>query len=389
MIINKKKHLINIIFLFMFIILYTPFAYGSFDKIRVLLQTGQEQVLVEAQERLQVYSSKNRQALKAFPSHAPLIIRPTPIGIAIGELNLPYDHILISSNDHSPLRLGQRWYRGELIIHCHNQATLEVINELELEVYLRGIMKQEISPAWPIECLKAQAIASRSYALYELHRNKDNLYDLKSTVESQTYLGLDGEDPLTNEAIALTRGLILTFDGQPFPAFFHACCGGHTEESRDVFGDYPGLCAVACPFCQDSPYAHWEVSFSDILIRNHLLRSEIKTWPIQSIFPLEKTLSGRIKELDFQHTKGKVKVSGKKFRQLIGYDLLPSLLCTITEEEKRERGVQGKIFHFTGQGWGHGVGLCQWGAKKMAEDGINCRDILRTYYPLAVISKIE
>jgi stage II sporulation protein D len=307
----------------------------------------------------------------------------------VGEYHVQADFALLSSSDESPIRVGKRWYRGEIIIHKDAGYHLEVINELDLEFYLQGIMKQEISPQWPEACLKAQAIVARSYALYERQRNADSLFDLKSTVESQAYLGLDGEDPLTNEAVMNTRHMILVNNGQPLPAFYHACCGGHTEAAENIFGNYPALPGVPCRFCRDAPYYKWEVSFSDFEIRNFLLRSGMKVGPVRSLQLIGQTSSGRVREVAVKHTLGNTTMSAKSLRQIIGYDRLPSLLFKIDTIEKGKGSYRQRVFSFTGRGWGHGAGLCQWGARKMAEQGAGYEEILSTYYPLASLSKLK
>ncbi|MGA1875883.1 MAG: SpoIID/LytB domain-containing protein, partial [bacterium] len=193
-------------------------AFGSSLKIRVLISSGQPQVSVGTLDKIKVFEGRGERLVGLLLKEGPIMCRTTPLGLNVGEYHVQADFALLSSPDEAPIRVGKRWYRGEIIIHKDTRYHLEVINELDLELYLQGIMKQEISPRWPEACLKAQAIVARSYALYEAQRNADSLFDLKSTVESQAYIGLDGEDPLTNEAIVNTRHMILVNNGQPLPA---------------------------------------------------------------------------------------------------------------------------------------------------------------------------
>jgi len=381
---------------------YSP-ALGYSQKIRVLIHPDKNQITVNAFYKIKAFHYPNQKFIEFFPEKTPIDCCSSPLGIKIGGHDIQTDFILLTASHQSALQVENRWYRGKIIIHKKKNFHLEVINKLDLELYLQGIMKQEISPQWPEAALKAQAIVARSYALYEKQRNLDSLYDLKSTTESQAYLGIDGEDPLTNQAIADTRNLILTIDEQPLCAFYHACCGGHTESAQNIFGDYPGLPGVVCEFCQDSPYYHWEKPFSTIQIRNYLLRSEMKVGPIKSLHATGKTFSGRVRKLKFKHELGNITMTAKKFRQMMGYNQLPSLLFTIEIIQKKEKKAQEeekkkekrkhyeveKNFNFIGRGWGHGVGLCQWGSKKMAEEGATYEEILHKYYPLADLSEAK
>ena len=397
----------NLLFvLLIWLVLKNSPALGYAKKIRVLIHPDQDHISVNAFDKVKAFNYRNRKFIRIFPEGIPITCRSSPLGIEIGEHDIKTDLILLATYNQSALRVEDRWYRGEIIIHKKKNFRLEIINELDLELYLQGIMKQEISPQWPEAALKAQAIVARSYALFEKQRNLDSLYDLKSTTESQAYLGIDGEDPLTNQAIEDTRDLILTVDGKPLSAFYHACCGGHTGSAHNIFGDYPAIPGVVCTFCQDSPYYTWEVPFSNIQVRNYLLRSEIKVSPIKSIYPIGKTSSRRIRELKIKHELESIRITGKKFRRMIGYNQLPSLLFTIEEiqekdDEEGEEGEEGKkkkkqkdyglekTFNFIGRGWGHGVGLCQWGSKKMAEEGSSYEEILHKYYPLATLSRAK
>lgn len=391
--------------LLLWIVLNYSSALGYSQKIRVLIHSDKNQLTINSIDQIKAFHYPNRKFIETFPEGTPISCSSSPLGIEIGGHDVQTDLILLTTPNQSAFQVENRWYRGEIIIHKKKNFHLEIINELDLEVYLKGIMKQEISPQWPEAALKAQAIVARSYALFEKQRNLDSLYDLKSTTESQAYLGIDGEDPLTNQAIDDTRNLILTIDEQPLCAFYHACCGGHTESAHNIFGDYPGLPGVVCEFCQDSPYYNWEKPFSPIQIRNYLLRSEMKVGPIKSLDTTGKTFSGRVRKLRFKHELGNTTMTAKKFRQMIGYNQLPSLLFTIEiieaeekedegegEEKKKEKRKQyelEKTFNFIGRGWGHGVGLCQWGSKKMAEEGATYEEILHKYYPLAILSEAK
>ena len=385
----KRLYSITLLVILLLFFHHPVFAYSQ--QVRVLLDSEKEYVSILSEDRIKVFNYQNRKFIRIFSNDTPVECRPSPLGIDINGYDIHTDLILLSGYNQSPLQVGNRQYRGEIIIHKDIHYHLEIINKIEVELYLQGIMKQEISPEWPKACLMAQAIAARSYALFEKQR-ATSLYDLKSSVESQIYLGLDGEDPLTNQAIKDTAGMILTVEGTPLLSFYHACCGGHTESAQDIFGDYPFLPGTTCKFCQESPYYQWEVKFSDIQIRNYLLRSDMKVGPIKFFRRSGLTDSGRTRVLKITHTLGSDKVPAKNFRKMVGYNQLPSLLFRISEvkeDKNNKKSSHGKIFLFSGRGWGHGVGLCQWGAKKMAEEGATYNEILQKYYPLAELSTLR
>jgi len=239
-------------------------------------------------------------------------------------------------------------------------------------------MKTEISPSWPFECLKAQAVVARTYALYQLDRNHNGIYDLKASTDSQVYSGIASEDPKTNLAVETTKGQVLITAGGYLPALYHACCGGHTEDAQYVFYDHPALIGVPCEFCKDSPHFEWLNEISSIQLRNLFLKQLYRMGTIHSISILDQNPKGRVETLLITHSLGKDIINGKQLRALIGNNIIRSTKFNITQDEDGN-------FVFKGLGWGHGVGLCQWGAKAMSEQGANYKDIVNHYYPMASI----
>ncbi len=273
------------------------------------------------------------------------------------------------------IELNRHKYSGEIIIY-NIKGQLFVINKLNVEEYLKGVLPCEISPTWHIEAIKAQAVATRSFAYYEISHS-NGIYDVKANVLSQVYKGSDREKRIFNRAIKETEDEVLVYKGELVPAYFHACCGGHTADSDEVWNKkLPALRGVPCGYCYDSPYYRWNVVISkkEILKKFNLRK-------VYSIRPVRITRSGRWKKIRIRGEPDDVVITGNKFRLILGADKIKSTKIRIY----RVRGG----FKIYGYGWGHGVGMCQWGAKKMAEKGYSYRQILAYYYRGARIKKIS
>ncbi len=337
------------------------------------------------------------------------------------------------------IEVNRRQYRGSVSIHrTAGKNGLTVVNTLPLEEYLYGIIAREISPAWPAEAVKAQAVAARTYALHSLGKHRSDGYDVCATTDCQVYGGKTAEDARATKAVDETRGLVVTHKGKPIPAYFHGSGGGFTENSENVWGGHhPALRGVA-DFDQNSSHFRWEKQLTQKELEAALESAGIRIGSLQSIeiSPLTKPpvkafdrgVSGRIKELRFVGSSGSTVVSGAKLRTILGlnstlFDIkvtLPaekSVQFEITDsygdrdlktvpinvkplpgkaDKPNIRSISGRANEtivFTGYGWGHGIGLSQWGAKAMAEkapagDTAYFREILKHYYTGVEISKL-
>ena len=272
-----------------------------------------------------------------------------------------------------PLFINGRQYRGKLKVLPGPNRDLWVINELPLESYLRGVVYCEISSQWPWEAIKVQAVVARTYATFQRRNRATELYDVDSGVGDQVYEGVGKEDPQSRKAVAETEGELVLYQGRPIFAVYHSCCGGETESPEFLWpGSFPYLKAVACPFCADSPHFLWNYSVDSERLRQALKRARFLGSEVLGIEIVERSQSRRVLQLTATSERGTVEISGKDFRRLMGYDLLRSTNFLV---QKRGAG-----YLFSGLGWGHGVGLCQWGARGMAEKGMDYRSILKYYY---------
>ncbi len=261
-------------------------------------------------------------------------------------------------------------YRGKILV-CRDNEGMYLINEVPLEEYVKNVVSAEVGPNWAFEALKAQAVIARTYALRQKSANSNPNYDLTSTVLDQVYRGETKggtNEALISRAVEQTRGEVLTYDGKLIEAFYHSTCGGETEDPREVFGkSYPYLKPVKSK-CALSPYCVWEREIPLEEIAKALGVAGIKRISIES-----HTVTGRVRALKVFHGKGVLTVKATDLRKMLGWKRLPSTKFTFTRK--------GHVIVFEGKGYGHGVGLCQWGALQMARQGKNYREILSFYYP--------
>ncbi len=287
------------------------------------------------------------------------------------------------ATDASPVTVNGQAYRGFVEVHGAGNR-LMVVNVVELEDYLHGVVRGEVPANWPVEALKAQAIVARTYALYQLRQTAGNLWHLKATVESQVYKGVQVEDVRTSSAVDQTRGQVLARGGEPIPAFYHSDSGGHTEDGGAVFPKMPNaaeVVGVEDPYSIGSPYFVWQQVLPLDEVRRTLAAAGYDGGPIVALEPVELSRSGRIQTLRVRTANGAFTLEGKRFRELMGYEVVRSTWFTAT--------VDGRVARLIGRGWGHGVGMPQWGAKGMADLAYRAPDILRFYFPGAEIQPLE
>jgi stage II sporulation protein D len=251
---------------------------------------------------------------------------------------------------------------------------LLVINEVDLEEYVKGVVPGEVSSAWHPEMLKVQAVAARTYALYQHMLSASRDYDVAAGIQDQVYRGRQGIDARVEEAVESTRGLVVTHQGEPIYAAFSSTAAGLTEDAVIVWSkDLPYLKGVECPFDVESPYYQWKASFRIDTLEKDLRRQGFAVGTIATLTPLSHSRAGRVATLRILHSKGELILRGEDLRKAVGYTVVPSTQFTIES--------LGREVVLSGYGAGHAVGLCQWGAKELAELGYSFSSILRYFYP--------
>ena len=269
--------------------------------------------------------------------------------------------------------IGDRWYRGQTRL-VRDGVGITAVNQVDLEEYLYSVVGSEAIPSWPQEALKAQAVAARSYALYERSKSANQLYDLDSTTKSQVYKGLDGEYLSTLEAVNATKGEMLTYGGSVILAVFHSSSGGHTENVEDVWSSPLAYLRGVIDYDQQAPVFQWSKTFSASQLSNQVGG----VGRIQALVPEKITPQGRVVTMKVIGDRGNKQMSGANLRQALD---LRSTLFRVSE-------VNGQ-FEIHGRGFGHGIGLSQWGAYSLSTQGIPYQQILAHYYQQAQLARLE
>ena len=355
---------------------------GFARTLRVALFYELNSVKIGTASPFEIEELPNEKLLTQGSSLPPIVIRSDPRGIRIGTSFHEVAGFRITSRTQE-VDVQNRKYHSAIEILKNPKGSLTVVNEIDVEDYLQGVLPGEMNPVWSEEALKAQAVISRTYAIFKNIENKDQPFTLSSDVESQVYQGKTVERLTTNRAVQKTRGEILTYHGKIFPAFFHSTCGGRTTRAdyQWKIEPHPSLKGVECNFCQGSKFYRWKAEFSAAEIRNLLAKKGFAVPDVRSIDLQEADASGRPRFFSVKYPGGSLKIPAHKFRLALGPERLRS-----TKVEIHQTGNQ---FVIEGRGWGHGVGLCQWGAKRLAELGYRYQDILRYYYPESEIRNID
>jgi len=333
----------------------------------------------------------------------PISIKLTEGRITIAGQTFPNDELTIFPDAPYIFNLNNSDYRGKLkLIINSDGSSFDVINLVPPEPYLAGVVGAEMPYYWEPEALKAQAIAARTYCLYiKKQFGGKRAWDMRKTAAHQVYRGVSVESAQIWNAVNQTKGKVLVCnqtDGTNdiFPTYYSSTCGGHTENSKNVFGDsFEPLTGVSCPYCQDvakPKFFFWPmIQYDKADVTTKLLQRYPKLkllGEITNISPAGQSDYGEFSRL----TKVKLLGSAGKSDFLRAEDFrltldptgrkLKSTICQIVK-------WSDKWAFLSGRGWGHGVGMCQCGAQGMARQGKNAEQILSYYYPGSEISIID
>ena len=375
--------------------------------VRVLLGSRSSDAKVTSTANMVVLNSNNGQVSTISAN------RGTSVGVQGGKIVVngkAIDNVvtLKPANSDAPFLFEGKGYRGGLTLRANN-GKMMVINSVPLEDYLYGVVPQEVVPSWPAAALEAQAVAARTYALHTMEENKGKLYDVSTSTAHQVYNGVSGETQATTNAVNKTKGMVMLYNQRPINALFHSDGGGYTEDSVNVWGsDVPYLKGVK-DFSTGTSTSNWTVTTSRQALESKLNAASKGVGKLKSIqlTPLGKPgqqtsdrgVSGRIKSATFIGTSGKTTVDGDSLRSILG---LKSTLFDFYVNHNPAKGA-GKAYHnFTGNndtvyikghGWGHGLGMSQWGAAEMAKratpgDTNYYQTILRHYYSGITLKKM-
>ena len=338
--------------------------------------------------------------------------------------------VRVDNDDPRGIWLGQRRYRGTLLIQTH-AGQLQVVNQLGVETYLASVVGSEMPHQWPLAALQAQAVAARTYALRQ--RGSGKGWDVKATVASQVYRGVESETDSTREAVRSTRSLVLVHRGRLIDAVFHSSAGGVTEASGMVWRQQLPYLVSVPDHDQHSPVHRWQERFDAVSLRRRLP----ETGGLDSLEVLSRSGSGRVRQARIRGPQGVLVLTGPELRRrlglkstLVNFEMVSALerpglqpLPAIAAPEPATASAGSRIDRITtsvasavsspgaaatpmlrsaapsmlpmriqrgpasgyqllvrGQGYGHGVGMSQWGAHGLAEQGADFRTILQHYY---------
>lgn len=341
--------------------------------LRVAIERGVKQVKVGASTTAIVKDSSGR-TLGQLPGMSAFAAQSVPGGVALDRWQSGL--FWIEPTNKGYVYIGDRWFRGRILVVPTDKG-LTAVNWVDLEEYLYSVIGGEMDSRWPDEALKAQAIAARTYALYERQKQRKNpVYDLGDSPDRwQIYKGVSSESSRTYNAVDSTAGQVLTYQNQIILSVFHACSGGHTENVEDVWGNtLPYLRAVP-DFDQNIKECNWIKTFTPQEISSRIPGvGNVKSINIESLSPFKSVKSLRI----IGH-KGTKILEGEQVRTALK---LRSTRFTVT------KGANGN-FILQGLGFGHGLGMSQWGAYNLAQRGANHLQILGYYYRGVALTAIQ
>jgi len=358
------------------------------ESIRVLLSAEVPRLDIRADSPLWVTDAKGRgQALRA-----PVQVTAAGVGFLLNGVRMQTEQLTLQGGEQGLTLTFPRLARepngpavssGDSgteisvsgLVHLVRRGKgFLVINRVDVEEYVKGVVPSEVSSNWHPEMLKAQAVAARTYALYQQMLSATREYDVAATVQDQVYRGKQGVDAGILRAVEDTRGLVVTYQDAPIYAAFSSTAAGLTEDAMNVWSkDYPYLKGVECPFDLMSPYYQWKSSFKIDTLEQNLRQQGFSVGTIATLTPLSFSRGGRVAKLRILHSGGELVLRGEELRKAVGYTIIPSTQFVIESI--------GRDVVLSGFGAGHAVGMCQWGAKELAELGYPFSTILQYYYP--------
>ncbi len=368
--------------IFSLLIFLSLFSVNSFSiQIKVLVVSKVKKAHLKINSRFSVFSPDKKIKFLERRRLKNSYVLAHEWGISIAGYGFKSQSILIVPKKKNSIFLNKKQLRGNLLIFNKNKF-LYFVNLIDLEEYLKGVVPKEMPFWWPLEALKAQAVVARTYALYKIKNNKENFYDVCISQLSQVYGFKKSEHIKTNIAVFLTKNEVLTYKGEIFPTYYHACCGGRTANAKLFFKkDYLPLRGIKDPYCKGTKFYSWKKKIPKSYLIKMLLKKGYVLKDIKNIKITKRTESGRCWEIEIEKETGSViKIWGPDLRKILKGKILSDLY---------EIRLKGKYVYFEGRGWGHGVGLCQWGAFVMAKKGKNYKEILSFYYPGSELKKIN
>ncbi len=335
------------------------------------------------------------------------------------------EKISIQPQNGQVINCGGTKYRGYILLEKETNGLMTVLNIVNTEDYVASVLGKEMSYSWPQEALKAQAVCARNFAICRGNSHKGYNFDVCSTTHCQVYAGVAGEHENTRKATEETKGILATFEGKVVPLYFYATSGGKTEDVKNVWGSVHGyLKAVDDPYenPEKASKYRWGVTLTKSEIEEKLIKAGADIGNLKSITLDETTPSGRVTKMTFNGDSGTYSVKLEKCRTILGLysqkftiesnetqsgesiyttigDMTGPFYITngaqniktetfsvldgngnVTQINMKKTPIPADTYIINGGGYGHGVGMSQWGARGMAESGFNYIDILTHYF---------
>jgi len=371
----------------------------NFAEIRVSMQglITSESLLVESQVYL--FNNENKLALVNSGNKINCSDNDGKVNMEINEKSFDGKKFyLASAESEEIIKVNGKRYRGKIQISSSGNS-IDIVNVIKLEDYVKGVLAKEMpigKNGENFEALKALAVCVRTYAIQKMKDGK-LYFDIYADTRDQVYGGVDAETPNSNKAVDETNNLILKYDGNAATIFYHSTCGGYTESSVNAFTkeEIPYLISVKDgnePNCKISPRFQWEETYSRELIVSRLKNYSLldnQNFNLEDISVLSRFSSGRVDELEIKLSnddgeENLIVLRGNEIRSIIrnanGKSILWSNMFDVD--------LNSNSVILSGKGFGHGVGLCQWGAISLSRKGWDYSEILDHYYPGITIETI-
>jgi stage II sporulation protein D len=352
-------------------------------ELRVAIEENVSQVRVGSSVNATVSDASTNQSLGEIQGMNGFTATSGGRGVALDRYSA--SSIAITPKDpNGVVWIGDRWYRGRTIIRPSSSG-LTAINHVDLEHYLYSVLGGEMNGNWPQEALKAQAVAARSYALFRRNRDGNSSFDLCDTARCQVYRGVQDESTGTQTAVNGTAGQVLTYNGTIIEALFHSSSGGHTENVEDVWSTRVPYLRAVQDYDQAAPVYSWTKNISSTELGNI-----VGLGPIKAVTTVGNPTAGRsYRQLKFTSTSGTIKtVTTENLRDTLN---LRSAKFTIDSQTSKTKANSQTpdTFIIKGNGFGHGLGMSQYGAKGLAEKGVNYQQIVLHFFQNTKLAKID
>ena len=380
--------------------------------VRVLIVEGSKSIRISTQSDFYIAEGVDETPLKRYESGGSYTVvhRRNGVSLADGGKTLhEAPQIYLRPASEKNIYIGGKPYRGGFLFAASHGKVI-TINVVAIDDYIKGVLPAEIGflKSDQYEAYRAQAIASRSYALSKLEERAEELFDLKATIMDQVYRGVQGEDPNASRAVEETIGLVAIWGGAPARAYYSSCCGGHTADIRVGWpwkDAYPYLYgrrdtveeSKGKSLCSHSTHFRWRVHWSGNTLRGILRKTLPEVLGIRpgavgdlvDIRVLDTAPDGRVVAIEIETDRGAYRVEGDRIRWVLRPSANSDAILRSTLFKMSVKKARGKIrsINLVGGGNGHGIGMCQAGAVKMAELGYGAEEILRHYYPGITIQR--